>query len=752
MASVTRASRITAAVVSASVLSLGTTVPAVGTGSTGDIANPWLETRFLNIAHAGGEREAPYNTMYAFERAADLGADALELDIHATKDDQLVVIHDATVDATTNGSGRVRDLTYDQVHALDAAYNFVPGQSAVPGLPPESYPLRGVRTHDKKPPAGFKAKDFAIPRLKDVLKEFPDVPINIEIKGTSDTDTESFLHNARLLAKQLNRTDRTDIIVTSFNDAAIATFHELAPHVPLAPGLNGLTQYFLSGVRPIDGTVALQIPVQFSGIPLATPEFIARAHADGYAVHVWFSGSAPEDEATYNGLIDACADGLMVALPTLLEEILDQRGIARPGTPGIDPCKPPIVVTTDNETPVLYDDDEGGNASGDDPAIWVHPKNSARSMVIVTAKEGGLRVYDLDSTELQSLAAVPAPRADGVDGRYNNVDIAYGMRLDRQVLDVAVVSDRYNDQLRFFVIDPAGADAATPLVEVTAPEQPFLFNPDRATVDEQHTAYGVAVWQPRNGSTYAVITQEGATTIATARIVEQGGAFGYTDVEHLEMPGRFPLPDGTTWVPCEEPGVLPQLEGVAVDQRSGVLYATQEDVGLWRIQLPLGSGEPVLLDRVADFGIHDSWNPETEECEPIDPAAKGFGGPNLVADAEGVDIYYGRGKTGYVVVSSQGDDRFAVYDTTGKNRSLGTFRVAGAGVDDVNGSDGLAVTNRVVGDYREGLLVTHDEPESGPDVDPDRDPTNFSYVHWGEVADALGLQVSTRAGNDPRLG
>ncbi len=70
----------------------------------------------------------------------------------------------------------------------------------------------------------------------------------------------------------------------------------------------------------------------------------------------------------------------------------------------------------------------------------------------------------------------------------------------------------------------------------------------------------------------------------------------------------------------------------------------------------------------------------------------------------------------------------------------------------MNGSDGLAVTNRVVGDYREGLLVTHDEPESGADVDNDRDPTNFSYVHWGEVADALGLQVSTRAGNDPRRG
>ena len=95
---------------------------------------------------------------------------------------------------------------------------------------------------------------------------------------------------------------------------------------------------------------------------------------------------------------------------------------------------------------------------------------------------------------------------------------------------------------------------------------------------------------------------------------------------------------------------------------------------------------------------------------------------NLVADAEGVDIYYGPGATGYVLVSSQGDDRYAVYATQGANRSLGTFLIRGAGVDDVNGSDGLAVTNRPVGPYRHGLLVSHDEPESGLDVDGDRDP------------------------------
>jgi glycerophosphoryl diester phosphodiesterase len=301
-------------------------------------SNPWLQQRFLHMAHAGGENEAPANTMYAYKRAVALGADMIELDVHSTADDTLVVIHDATVDANTNGTGRVRDLPLGRLRQLDAAYNFVPGRHTVPGLPPESYPLRGVRTHDRPPPAGYRATDFAIPTLREVLVAFPHVPINIEIKGTSDADTESFLHNARLLATLLNEAGRTDIIVTSFNDVALAAFHELAPQIPLAPGLNGLIGYFLSGVPPIEGTVAVQVPVQFAGIPVATPEFIARAHADGFAVHVWFSGTAPEDEATYNALIDACADGLMVAWPARLEQLLDQRGIGRPGTPGDDPC------------------------------------------------------------------------------------------------------------------------------------------------------------------------------------------------------------------------------------------------------------------------------------------------------------------------------------------------------------------------------------------------------------------------------
>ncbi len=101
---------------------------------------------------------------------------------------------------------------------------------------------------------------------------------------------------------------------------------------------------------------------------------------------------------------------------------------------------------------------------------------------------------------------------------------------------------------------------------------------------------------------------------------------------------------------------------------------------------------------------------------------------------------------------SQGDDSFVVYSRRGGNRPLGKFHVTGIdGADDINGSDGLPVTNRVVGDYRRGLLVSHDEPETGPGVDDDRDATNFSYVDWSAVADALHLKIDTTPRNDPRF-
>jgi glycerophosphoryl diester phosphodiesterase len=311
---------------------------AVGTQSAyAAPTNPWLDLRVLNMAHQGGENEAPSNTMYAFKRAVALGANVLEFDVHATSDGELVVIHDATVDRTTEGTGRVRDKTRAQVQALDAAYEFVPGRGTVAGLPPGDYPFRGVRTGAVPPPAGYTAEDFRIPTLRDVLAAFPTVPLNIEIKGTTDADLASFLRHATMLAGVLKRTGRTDFVVVSFNDLAVARFHRLAPNIPVAPGIARTLAYVTTGAPPGPGVAALQLPVELNGIPIVTPALVRRAHADGFAVHAWMSGQ-PENDALYHRLIDMCVDGIMPAFPSRLEAVLDARNIVRPGQPGEDPC------------------------------------------------------------------------------------------------------------------------------------------------------------------------------------------------------------------------------------------------------------------------------------------------------------------------------------------------------------------------------------------------------------------------------
>jgi glycerophosphoryl diester phosphodiesterase len=308
--------------------------------------NPWLQRRVLHFAHQGGEFEAPSNTLYAFKTALRKGADVIELDVNATADDRLVVLHDRTLDRTTNGSGPAREHTLAEIRALDAAHNFVPGRNAVSGLDSSAYPFRGVRTGAKPPPVGFRRKDFRVPTLREVLRTFPSVPTNVEIKGN---DAEA-LHTAGLLAAELLRAGRMDVVVVSFNQAAVDAFHAAAPLILVAPGIGGMASYILAGGSPGDGVRAFQVPLKFTvgstTLDVATPELVSRAHGDGYAVHVWLDGSEEENEATYARVLDMCADGVMTAHPTRFERFLRTRRPPRPGRGGHDDCGQPAPPCT----------------------------------------------------------------------------------------------------------------------------------------------------------------------------------------------------------------------------------------------------------------------------------------------------------------------------------------------------------------------------------------------------------------------
>jgi len=293
----------------------------------------WTTMRTMNITHQGGEDEAPSGTMYAFDRSMRLGSDMLEVDIHTSADGQVVVLHDGKVDRTTNGTGSVYEMTLEELRKLDAAHNFVPGVGTTKDAPAGDYAFRGARTGERPAPKGFKPDDFAIPTLREVMESYPEVPINIEIKGASDADQQSFLDNAESLAKLLSEIGRTEgIIVASFSDAAIARFQELAPQIDLAPSIAETAAFKFGGVAPGPGKVAFQVPITLEGFQVTDPAFVDSAHQKGLAVHVWLSND-PENEAVYNQLLDWNVDGVMPAAPAAFERVLCERDVPRPPRP-----------------------------------------------------------------------------------------------------------------------------------------------------------------------------------------------------------------------------------------------------------------------------------------------------------------------------------------------------------------------------------------------------------------------------------
>jgi glycerophosphoryl diester phosphodiesterase len=298
--------------------------------ATAHAANRWIEPkRPLNIAHQGGEDEFPSNTMYAFRKALKVGADMLELDIGVTKDGKVIVMHDTTVDGKTNGHGTVASKTLRQIKRLDAAYWFAPGarEHYSHDLARRAYRFRGIATGRRQPPKGFKAADFRVPTLTQVLKAFPRTPINIEIKGrTPDEETAEYVQNAEVLARLLKNTKRRNLIVVSFQQAAVDRFHELAPRIDLAPGISGASNWLLAGGSPGPGVVAFQVPITFETggtvLEVTTADNVARAHRDGYAWQNWFSNDDRDAPGTWRRLIDMCVDGTMTSHPRALERVL----------------------------------------------------------------------------------------------------------------------------------------------------------------------------------------------------------------------------------------------------------------------------------------------------------------------------------------------------------------------------------------------------------------------------------------------
>ena len=288
-------------------------------GSTDTVAGGWAARRVLSYAHQGGAHEAPSSTLFAIRHAVAAGATAIELDVHATADDVLVVCHDRTVDRTTPASGAIAAMTWAELQKLDNAHWFVPGEDAVQGRAADAYPLRGRAPADH---------DFGIARLDevfDLLQDHPAVALNLDIKATAPAVRP---YEARLAALLRARGVEDRVIVASFIDAATDAFRAQAPEIATSAGTAAVAAFWQaahSGSRPDPVPYqALQVPWRSGDLLVVDEPFVTAAHQAGLAVHVWTINDEPEMQR----LLDLGVDGIITDRPTPLVALLVGQGLA----------------------------------------------------------------------------------------------------------------------------------------------------------------------------------------------------------------------------------------------------------------------------------------------------------------------------------------------------------------------------------------------------------------------------------------
>jgi glycerophosphoryl diester phosphodiesterase len=278
----------------------------------------WVERRVIAYAHQGGAFEGPSSTLFAIDRALARGASAVELDVHATRDRQLVVCHDETVDRTTNHHGEIADLTLSELREMDNAYWWIEGAAVSPGHADEEYVLRGRAPEDRR---------LGVATLEEVVEAFPGVLLNLDIKRTAPA-VDAY---EELLGDELRRLERTDsVIVASFLDDAIQRFRLLAPEVATSAATSETATFYFSlqeGAPVVPPVCAFQVPATFGDVTVVDERFVAAAHAAGIAVHVWTINDAEEMDR----LLDTGVDAIISDTPSVLAALLAQRGQAWDG-------------------------------------------------------------------------------------------------------------------------------------------------------------------------------------------------------------------------------------------------------------------------------------------------------------------------------------------------------------------------------------------------------------------------------------
>lgn len=257
-----------------------------------------------NIAHRGGPALAPEETLAAFTKAVEVGADLFEYDVHITLDGHLIASHDPTVDRITTGTGFINQMTLEEIKELDAGAKF-------------------VALNGKRP---YQGKGIQLATVEEIFQAFPNKRAVIELKDTNDPALyETMVQEMWRIVQKHKMEDK--VIVASFDHAINQRFKDISNgRVAIGAGESEATQYIVKMVMRLNALAktdshALQLPLKQRGIDLTQRNIVKGARRQGLDIYYW----TINDPATMRTLIRKGVDGIMSDNPALLQQIKEEE-------------------------------------------------------------------------------------------------------------------------------------------------------------------------------------------------------------------------------------------------------------------------------------------------------------------------------------------------------------------------------------------------------------------------------------------
>ena len=259
--------------------------------------------RPLVLAHRGGAHLRPENTFAAFDHAVEIGADVLEIDVRVSKDGEFLVIHDSTVDRTTEGIGKVIEKTASEIRSLDAGHGFTRDGGA-------TFPYRG--------------KGLTVPTLSETLERYAGRNVNLEAKQLEARHAFGFCSTLR------GRIEPKRTVIASGGGDFLYAFRDICPEFTTSATLTEVLDFFARYKVGVEASYSprmrfLQIPAGFRYLTVLDEGFASSARSKGLGIHVW----TINDEAEMRRLVRMGVDGIVTDKPDLLIRVIEEESTKR---------------------------------------------------------------------------------------------------------------------------------------------------------------------------------------------------------------------------------------------------------------------------------------------------------------------------------------------------------------------------------------------------------------------------------------